>query len=49
MLDIGSQITSGGEQGLLGVATHPTFPTDPRVFISFTNTDGDFGRRERGA
>lgn len=41
MLDIGSQISSGGERGLLGVATHPTFSSDPRVFVSYTNTDGD--------
>jgi uncharacterized repeat protein (TIGR03806 family) len=26
----------GGETGLLGMAFHPNFPTDPRVFISYT-------------
>ncbi len=26
----------GGETGLLGMAFHPDFPTDPRVFISYT-------------
>jgi glucose/arabinose dehydrogenase len=41
MVDIGPQITTGGERGLLGIATHPTFPTDPRVFVNFTNVDGD--------
>lgn len=41
MLDIGSLITSGGERGLLGLATHPNFPTDPRVFMNYTNTEGD--------
>lgn len=41
MLDIGSRITSGGEQGLLGIAPHPTFPRDPRVFVDYTDTNGD--------
>ena len=41
MLDIGSLISHGGEQGLLGIATHPKFPTDPRVFINYTNPEGD--------
>jgi glucose/arabinose dehydrogenase len=41
MLDISALITSGGEQGLLGLATHPSFPTDPRVFINYTNLEGD--------
>jgi glucose/arabinose dehydrogenase len=41
MLDIGSLISAGGERGLLGIAAHPSFPTDPRVFVSYTNTEGD--------
>jgi glucose/arabinose dehydrogenase len=41
MVSLGSRIRTGGEQGLLGIATHPTFPTDPRVFVNYTNTDGD--------
>ncbi len=41
MLDIGALISNGGEQGLLGIATHPTFPTDPRIFMNYTNLDGD--------
>ena len=41
MLDISGLITKGFEQGLLGLATHPTFPTDPRVFINYTNLEGD--------
>ena len=41
MLDIGNLISNGGEQGLLGIATHPTFSTDPRVFISYTDLEGD--------
>ncbi|HEY5807989.1 MAG TPA: PQQ-dependent sugar dehydrogenase [Povalibacter sp.] len=29
-------VTSGGEMGLLGMAFHPNFPTDSRVFLSYT-------------
>jgi glucose/arabinose dehydrogenase len=41
MIDLGSRLKSGGEQGLLGLAIHPGFPTDPRVFVNYTNKDGD--------
>jgi glucose/arabinose dehydrogenase len=41
LLDIGGRITSGGERGLLGIAVHPRFPADPRVFIDYTDTDGN--------
>jgi glucose/arabinose dehydrogenase len=41
MVDLGPRIRSGGEQGLLGLALHPGFPTDPRVFVNYTNKDGD--------
>jgi glucose/arabinose dehydrogenase len=41
LLDISRIISSGGERGLLGIAVHPAFPTDPRVFLSYTNPDGD--------
>lgn len=41
MLDLGRRITSGGEQGLLGIAAHPRFPDDPRVFVDFSDTNGD--------
>ena len=41
MVDLGERISSGGEQGLLGLAVHPTFPTDPRVFVDYTDTNGD--------
>ena len=41
MVDLSGRLRSGGEQGLLGLALHPRFPDDPRVFVSYTNKDGD--------
>jgi glucose/arabinose dehydrogenase len=41
MLDIASRITSGGERGLLGIAVHPRFPADPRVFLDYTDVNGN--------
>jgi glucose/arabinose dehydrogenase len=41
MVDLGPRVRSGGEQGLLGLAIHPGFPADPRVFVNYTNKDGD--------
>jgi len=41
MVDLSDRIASGGERGLLGLAAHPDFATDPRVFVDFTNKDGD--------
>jgi glucose/arabinose dehydrogenase len=40
-LDISARITSGGERGLLGLAFHPDFPTDPRIFVNYTDANGD--------
>ena len=37
-VDITSRVTSGGEAGLLGLAFHPGFPADPRVYLSYTNS-----------
>jgi glucose/arabinose dehydrogenase len=41
MLDIRDRISSGGERGLLGMAFHPDFPNDPRVFVDYTDRDGN--------
>jgi len=35
-INLTSRVTSGGEMGLLGMAFHPSFPTDKRVFLSYT-------------
>ena len=40
-LDIHEQVKSGGEQGLLALALHPDFPDDPRVYVHYSNLDGD--------
>lgn len=40
-LDISAEIRSGGEQGLLGLAFHPDFPADPRLFVDYTDRNGD--------
>jgi glucose/arabinose dehydrogenase len=40
-LDLSSQVSSGSEQGLLGIAFHPRYPSDPRVFVDYTDLAGD--------
>ena len=40
-LDLRSDIRSGGEQGLLGMAFAPDAATSGRFFVNFTNTNGD--------
>ncbi len=34
-----NRVTSGGEAGLLGMAFHPDFPADPRVYLFYSHTD----------
>jgi glucose/arabinose dehydrogenase len=41
LLDIRSLITTGGERGLLGIAPHPGFARDPRVFVDYTDLQGN--------
>jgi uncharacterized repeat protein (TIGR03806 family) len=44
-IDIAGRIALAGEQGLLGMAFHPNFPQDPRVFLSYSNeTSGRVSR-----
>jgi glucose/arabinose dehydrogenase len=39
-LDIADRVRAGGEQGLLGLAFHPTFPEDPRFFVYYSDRGG---------
>ncbi|MEL6389724.1 MAG: PQQ-dependent sugar dehydrogenase [Bacteroidota bacterium] len=35
-LDIRSKVRSGGEQGLLGLAFHPSYPDTPHCYVNYT-------------
>jgi glucose/arabinose dehydrogenase len=41
LVDLRDRVQSGGERGLLGIAVHPEFPGDPRVFVHYTDQRGD--------
>lgn len=40
-LDLSDRITSGGERGLLGLAFAPDYATSGRLFVDFTDLQGD--------
>jgi len=40
-LDLSALVSGGSEQGLLGIAFHPGYPGDPRVFVDYTDRAGD--------
>lgn len=40
------QVLGGGERGLLGMAFHPDFPDDPRVYVYYTAPDDGRSRIE---
>ncbi|MCB0878303.1 MAG: PQQ-dependent sugar dehydrogenase [Thermoleophilia bacterium] len=40
VLDLTGTVSTGNEQGLLGLAFHPDWPQDPRIFIDYTDRDG---------
>jgi uncharacterized repeat protein (TIGR03806 family) len=39
--------SSNDERGLLGMAFHPNYPTDPRVYLFYTGTDAALGLVDR--
>jgi glucose/arabinose dehydrogenase len=40
-LDLSGRVSGGTEQGLLGIAFHPGYPSDPRFFVNYTDQAGD--------
>ncbi len=42
-VDISARVTFNGETGLLGMAFHPNFPVDPRVFLFYSHTEASTG------
>ncbi len=40
-LDISGQVSTGGEQGLLGLAFHPQYATNGRFVVHYTDAAGD--------
>ncbi len=41
LLDISDQVLTGSEQGLLGIAFHPDFDTNGRLFLHWSDRRGD--------
>jgi glucose/arabinose dehydrogenase len=40
-LDISDRVASGGERGLLGLAFHPDYAANGRLFVDYTDTSGN--------
>ena len=41
LLDLSEEVTVGTEQGLLGLALHPRFARNGRLFVDYTDRNGD--------
>jgi glucose/arabinose dehydrogenase len=41
VLDLEAQVTTGAEQGLLGIAFHPDFATNRRLYLNWSDENGD--------
>ena len=46
-IDLSSVIESSGEAGLLGMAFHPDYPANPRVYLFYTANDPGLGLVDR--
>jgi len=40
-LDVSGRVSNGSEQGLLGLAFHPSYATNGRFYINYTDVNGD--------
>jgi glucose/arabinose dehydrogenase len=40
-LDIAERVSAGGERGLLGLAFHPAYARNGRLFVNYTDRNGD--------
>ena len=45
-LDISAGVSTGGEQGLLGLAFHPSYRTNGKLYVNYTDRNGDTVVRE---
>ena len=41
VIDLTGRVTTGAEQGLLGLAFHPDFATDRRLYLNWSDEEGD--------
>lgn len=41
ILDLSDRVLNDGERGLLGIAVHPEFGTNGRLFLTYSNLEGD--------